>query len=899
MRAVKQTLLLVLLVALSRPHQAHANACRGVAQPVSVSGTGEPANATCWSPSLNADGRYVAFTSAATNLVPGDTNGFDDIFVRDRLLGATERVSVSSDGTEANSSSFSGDISADGRFVAFASDASNLVPGDTNGVGDVFVHERLTGVTERVSVSSHGGEGNGASYNAYISADGRFVSFDSSATNLVAGDTNDVTDVFVRDRATGLTERVSVSGAGEQANAECGGGGISADGSRITFDSRADNLVPGDTNAVPGDYFTGWDIFLRDRATGQTIRVSVASDGSQADGSSFASAISPDGENVAFYSLASNLLPGFWDGGLFLHHLPTGQILSVTTGTVTNWVISADGRYVAYQAYVWGPPMDGAYESVLAVVHDMTTGQDVDIIRADSWAPSLSLDGRYVAFVQSWSGDHAQVSVLDRAGDGVPPETEIAGGPCGELICVNHADISWRGSDPPVEGNSGPVAFAWRLDAGAWSAWTTDTSVQLTGLADGAHVFEVKAKDLSGNEDPTPARCEFTVDLNPPVVSITSPANGAAVRGTVTIAATVTGAGSRAVAIAPARRSLGEVWALARRRPEPAHVWHPDSSGWRQAGAPVPHQGSIERVEFYVNGELLCTDTAAPYTCQWDTTSVGRAFPRPPSATAALGRAALQQNGPAEICVKAFDRCGRSAQKCITVTVRNQTFQDVPPDHPAWLAIEAIAARGITTGCLPAQGSSGLPLFCPYASITRAQLAAFICRAAGKTPLERATPTFADVPKTHWAYGYIERFCDAASWAARPLQVGAAVAASAGGLATGSAPGYACSFFPHKRFCPGAAVTREQLAWILCTATGRQPTASCSGIFADVPASNPFCRWIERLADATSWPGGVAVTSGCTCPSGYPPGAKCYCPKSNVTRGQMAVLLVRALGITM
>jgi hypothetical protein len=220
--------------------------------------------------------------------------------------------------------------------------------------------------------------------------------------------------------------------------------------------------------------------------------------------------------------------------------------------------------------------------------------------------------------------------------------------------------------------------------------------------------------------------------------------------------------------------------------------------------------------------------------------------------------------------------------------VRNQTFEDVPPDHPAWLAIETIAARGITTGCLPAQQPGALPLFCPYANVTRAQLAAFICRAAGKAPLDRATPTFADVPKTHWAYGYIERFCDPESWA-------------------GSAPGYACALFPSKKFCPSASVTREQIAWILCAATGRQPAASCSGTFADVPSSNPLCRWIERLADATSWPASTPVTSGCICPSTslgaspptYPPGARCYCPKSPVTRAQMAVFIVRAFGITL
>src|SRR2546426_6706686 len=132
----------------------------------------------------------------------------------------TERVSVDSAGSEGNGASTGVALSADGRFVAFTSVATNLVAGDTNGVLDVFVHDRQTGMTERVSVDSAGSEGNGASTGVALSADGRFVAFTSVATNLVAGDTNDVTDVFVHDRQTGTTERVSVDSAGNQANGD-------------------------------------------------------------------------------------------------------------------------------------------------------------------------------------------------------------------------------------------------------------------------------------------------------------------------------------------------------------------------------------------------------------------------------------------------------------------------------------------------------------------------------------------------------------------------------------------------------------------------------------------------------------------------------------------------------
>jgi Tol biopolymer transport system component len=311
---------MLLLLALILTPAGSVRAMPGNTTRVSVATGGGQANSGSFDPSISADGRYVAFVSAATNLVSGDTNNFQDIFVHDRQTGQTTRVSVASDGTQANGHSYAPSISADGRYVAFASLASNLVSGDTNGAWDVFVHDRQTGETTRVSVASDGTQAIGFFFGSSpsISADGRYVAFDSWATNLVSGDTNDKPDVFVHDRQTGQTTRVSVSSDGTQANGGPGWSGnpssISADGRYVAFHSYADNLVSGDTNSAT-------DIFVHDRQTGVTTRVSIASDGTQANGFSASPSISADGRYVAFMSGATNLVSGDtnndWD--VFVH----------------------------------------------------------------------------------------------------------------------------------------------------------------------------------------------------------------------------------------------------------------------------------------------------------------------------------------------------------------------------------------------------------------------------------------------------------------------------------------------------------------------------------------------------------------------------------------------------
>ncbi len=278
----------------------------GTTEIVSISTTGESANAGAGAgPSISDDGRYVAYHSLASNLVAGDTNGEYDVFLRDRLAGTTVRVSEATGGGDPDGVSQEAFVSADGRFVSFDSVASNLVAGDTNSASDVFLHELATGLTRRVSVSSTGAEANGTSGASSLSADGRLIAFSSTASNLVPGDTG-FDDVFVRDNALGTTERISVSSAGAQANAGSGPSltnGLSADGRYAVFQSAASNLVAGDANATT-------DVFVRDRVAGVTTRVNVPSSGVEANGQSFNTAIGGDGGVTAFASDASNLVAG-------------------------------------------------------------------------------------------------------------------------------------------------------------------------------------------------------------------------------------------------------------------------------------------------------------------------------------------------------------------------------------------------------------------------------------------------------------------------------------------------------------------------------------------------------------------------------------------------------------
>ena len=348
----------------------------GTTTRVSDGPAGEPGNGPAFSPSISADGRYVAFESEAANLVPGDANGVLDVFLHDRQTGTTTRVSVASDGTAADGRSFNPSVSADGRYVAFGSEAANLVPGDTNGTEDIFVHDQTTGTTSRVSVSAGGSAADGRSLSPSISADGRHVAFASFATNLAASDTNAAADVFVHDRASGTTARIG----GVEAGGRSFSPSISADGRYVAFASFAADLVPGDTNEA-------LDAFVHDVAGGTTTRVNLASDGTQADGLTFSPVISGDGRYVAFKSEATNLVPGDANGAddVFVHDRTTGRTERVSVASdgaegdaaSVSPSISADGRFVAFSSFASNLVPDDGNGVGDVFVHDRTTGRTV------------------------------------------------------------------------------------------------------------------------------------------------------------------------------------------------------------------------------------------------------------------------------------------------------------------------------------------------------------------------------------------------------------------------------------------------------------------------------------------------------------------------------------------
>jgi Tol biopolymer transport system component len=348
----------------------------GTPSRVSLTAAGGQANGISggWGRSaISADGRYVAFVSAATNLVSGDTNGCADIFVRDRTANTTTRVSVSTAGVQANGDSDYPALSGDGRYVAFWSGATNLAAGDANDALDIFVHELATHQTTRIAIGGAGGVEYGG--RLALSHDGRYVAFATHVDILVSNDNNAVPDVFLFDRNTSQFSRVSLTSAGGEADGDSFNPALSPDARYVAFTSGATNLAAGDTNGET-------DVFVRDRQTGQTTRVSVSSSGAQTgqyETSDFA-AISADGRYVAFGSTGSNLVSGDTNGlpDIFVRDRQTNQTtrVSVTSGGAqgggesNNASISSDGRFVAFDSYAADLAPDDENAVTDAFVHD-------------------------------------------------------------------------------------------------------------------------------------------------------------------------------------------------------------------------------------------------------------------------------------------------------------------------------------------------------------------------------------------------------------------------------------------------------------------------------------------------------------------------------------------------
>jgi hypothetical protein len=377
---------------------------------------------------LSADGRYVVFRSHSANLVAGDTNNCSDVFVRDRQTGVTTRVSVTSSGVQGNADSTRCDISADGRFVVFDSSASNLVAGDTNAALDVFCHDRQTGQTTRVSLGAAGQQATSSCSQGTVSADGRFVAFESDDNNLVAGDWCVSRDVFVRDRQTGTTLLASPSLIAFQTFTPRQLPRIADDGNTVVFESAATDLVATDTN-------NHRDVFAWSRLTGGVELVSVATGGAQGNHVSTDARVSADGRFVVFSSGATNFGAGSGPGNgnyddVFVRDRQTGttECVSIATGGAAaldgaqGGTITDDGRFVAFWSgatNLVANDTNGVYDCFLRDRQNATTIR-VSVSaaglepRSQSTEPFVAAGGTFVAF----TGTATNVVIPDNNGTG-------------------------------------------------------------------------------------------------------------------------------------------------------------------------------------------------------------------------------------------------------------------------------------------------------------------------------------------------------------------------------------------------------------------------------------------------------------------------------------------------
>ncbi len=449
---------------------------------VSISTTGVQTNGQSIFSCVSGDGRYVGFQSQATNLVPGDVGGFTDIFVRDTVDNVTTRVSVDSFGNEANGASTGCDISADGRYVVFTSGASNLVSGDTNGVSDIFMHDRDIGKTTRVSVNSAGVQGDAASSGATMSKNGGFVAFASYATNLVSGDTLGYRDIFVRDQTTGSVVRVSVDSAGNQAQDDSSEPAISGGGKFVAFTSSAPNLVPGDSNNVD-------DIFVHDLDNLTTIRASVSTSGKQADAGSARPSMSAEGDAVAFMSYSDLLVAGDTNGlnDVFVRELNSGTTTRVSVSSTgaqgfqphEGPEISSSGRYVTFYSASETLVSGDLPSTVDVFLHDRVTGVTT---RESVKALGDPVNSIFGGFLPTFSDNERHLAMASVA-------SLIDGDTNGQ------ADIYLR-AIPPITVNS---AVPNMLPSGATTSITITGANFLPGSAPRIHNYMIEYSILDEN----------------------------------------------------------------------------------------------------------------------------------------------------------------------------------------------------------------------------------------------------------------------------------------------------------------------------------------------------------------------------------------------------------------
>ncbi len=433
-------------------------------------------NNDCLDVDISAGTPMIAFSTEATNVLPSDTNGTDlDIIVASVNNTSYTRVSVDSAGNQANNDALSPSVSSSGAFVAFWSAADNLVPNDTNNAADVFVHEVATGITTRVSVAGNGGQANSVSAFPRISSDGRYVSFLSFASNLVTGDTNAVGDIFVHDRNTGTTVRVSTDATGAQGNDHANGSAISGDGNFVAFDSEADNLVPDDDNGA-GDLFRV-DIsgLVRTPDGGFPIeRASISNTEIEGNDYSDDAALSPEGRFVGFASAANNLVPNDGNGerDVFVRDMNTGSTerVSVTNAggggngqSYSPDLSSNNARYVIFETLATN--LGGTDSNGVSDIYLRDRVSDTTTLVSESMAGTTGNGiSRFPAITPD--GDFAVFSSL--ASDIVPGDTNAqedcfvrdnAGSDFNRVLTWNGGEFNDNCSRPDIAAGVPIIAF--------------------------------------------------------------------------------------------------------------------------------------------------------------------------------------------------------------------------------------------------------------------------------------------------------------------------------------------------------------------------------------------------------------------------------------------------------
>jgi Tol biopolymer transport system component len=911
-----------------------------ITQRVSVSSDEIQANGDSWEPCVTTDRKYVAFASDASNLVDGDTNNASDIFVRDRVKGTTERVSVSSGGAQGGGNSYSPYMTPNGRYVVFTSEAGSLVSGDTNGQPDVFIHDRQTHTTERLSVSSGGEEGYHWSTSPWVSDDGRFAVFGSMASNLVAGDTNNAEDIFLRDRLAGSTLRVTAGYAGGEADGDSFAPVISPDGGLVAYESDATNLVFEDTNGVR-------DVFLTETVAAACpplppsnpylLTIKQLTNWADASLESYASGINYDGTRVAGESSAN--LTGENTTGkrevLAINGDGTGlrQLTHGANGASTV-VMSGNGEMIAFIApgNLTGQNADGSSE-VFVVSFDGATVRQLTSNSNNAYGckgVKISHDGQWVCFASNadLTGENAdhkyELFVVKTDGTGLDQLTR-EDNPGGTSYQVSNVFISPDGQRVGFGSTGNPLGrnadhskevFIIKRD-GTGLAQVTDNPDAATefdmgqGMTQNGGVLLIMGTANPTGQNPDGHSEVFLVNADGSGLrQMTCDPSYESRLGTMTYdgslfsfrsQADFTGQNADHSTEAFLMRSDGTRLTQVSRCDVAATTTYDrltgdgkrigftsngnqtgqNADGGREAFiADLRTSMPPSSIAISINNGASCTNAAQVSLTLYAVGADEMQLRNDPGEWSAWGDYAPAISwmlrgggGLKKVWLQCRDAAG-NASAAVFDEIILVSFYDVPCGHPAKDYVEALLRAGIASGC-----SAQPPLFCPDAPITRAQMAKFICKAAGKSTLDRPAATFADVPSTHPFYGWIERLADSASWGGTAVTGGCRIEGAS------------------RYFCPDQPVTRQEMAKFLCLAAGKQPMPSDCATFADVEPGSPYCGFIERLSDAGSWPGGVAVTSGCACPPGYPAGARCFCPGAAVTRAQMAVFVCRAFGI--